>query len=560
LIMSPSLGKGSFRPLTIVDGAGADGEDVAAAESTVHGGRDSRPRVRWLCQQRAPGVRTASRMLCFVLGAGILLYALKTEHGVPSFFRLKSSQRPVDAAYPARPPPLPALPPTLSLPAFADPSAPRIAAPYGVHDAVESTPFEKLDECIRLMQSTPDACQEGVDGMHRAFVTSASSPSKHTLWFGPISTMPGEWISAWLPQQILDSLPTNPLAQAEGVLEFTADGVDETGVSLTFPPLHVHHIHVVRGTLFAAGSQQHYMETHGDYRRTERGYTTATPAGFCRVRGAEPLNVFAQFVDSRPSSSVAPSPLRFWLRVRFVLAPTPCTPIGKLLIWYPYTAACERDMLARYPVSPSPTLMWWTVTMASGGRIVPPAWLHSHRARLTGVLLLRGEQHPDSFGLGIANCTRAPTMLQAGVKTMQQAAPRWCEDVSALRAALMARAADELICHDNASTPMFFSERDGAQSYYYDRQGELLCAPHHFAAGERATVFAFTDAVWDAHMTQFPMHTILFMHLLPPEPFAPIRRDAFERVTTVSPLSYGVWDLSAGTSELRPALPFPEMA
>jgi hypothetical protein len=75
-----------------------------------------------------------------------------------------------------------------------------------VHDAVESTPFEKLDECIRLMQSTPDACQEGVDGMHRAFVTSASSPSKHTLWFGPIRTMPGEWISAWLPQQILDRL------------------------------------------------------------------------------------------------------------------------------------------------------------------------------------------------------------------------------------------------------------------------------------------------------------------------------------------------------------------
>ena len=151
-------------------------------------------------------------------------------------------------------------------------------------------------------------------------------------------------------------------------------------------------------------------------------------------------------------------------------------------------------------------------------------------------------------------------MQPAGVKTLQQAAPRWCEDVSALRAALMARAADELICHDNASTPMLFSERDGAQSYYYVRQGELLCAPHNFAAGERATVFAFTDAVWDAHMTQFPMHTILFMHLLPPEPFAPSRRDAFERVTTVSPVSYGVWDLSAGTSELRPALPFPEMA
>lgn len=79
-------------------------------------------------------------------------------------------------------------------------------------------------------------------------------------------------------------------------------------------------------------------------------YRTLTPDGYCRVRGRAPLGAFAQFVDARPAAADERpvAPLRFWLRIRFGLATAPCKPIGKLLVWYPFTHASSEDALMRY--------------------------------------------------------------------------------------------------------------------------------------------------------------------------------------------------------------------
>lgn len=49
-------------------------------------------------------------------------------------------------------------------------------------------------------------------------------------------------VSSWLPQALVGAA----LAEAEHVIEFTADGVGLDGAAMPFPPLHVHHIHLVR--------------------------------------------------------------------------------------------------------------------------------------------------------------------------------------------------------------------------------------------------------------------------------------------------------------------------
>ena len=140
-------------------------------------------------------------------------------------------------------------------------------AVYGVHSSVDTTPFDELIDCTNRirqhvhtgvhselnLEEIPSECK---DDMRTATLRSTSSLNEHTLYLGPIVTLPEQWVSAYIPQRIYDT----QLASIDRVIEFTGDGVDEDGAVLPFPPLHVHHIHVSRGSFDSDDREQ--LEQH----------------------------------------------------------------------------------------------------------------------------------------------------------------------------------------------------------------------------------------------------------------------------------------------------------
>ena len=201
------------------------------------------------------------------------------------------------------------------------------------------------------------------------------------------------------------------------------------------------------------------------------------------------------------------------------------------------------------------------MTIERAGRLVPPAWLHAHRARLTGILLLRGAHQPSDFGRAADGSGGLSASCQLDGRPE-------CASVAALREAIRAESARAggLICHDNETAPTYAVRRgvgaavvaggptSGPGATYYDRQGQLLCEPHAFEAAEQATVFAFTSARWAAAEEHFGMHTMLFTHFLPSN----ASTLDIERVSYAQPSnSYGVWDLPAGTFETMRNNPTP---
>jgi len=58
---------------------------------------------------------------------------------------------------------------------------------------------------------------------------------------GPFESRPGDWHSLGI---VYDEL----LQPSDRVVAFTADSVSAGGEPVGYPPLHMHHVHVMRGT------------------------------------------------------------------------------------------------------------------------------------------------------------------------------------------------------------------------------------------------------------------------------------------------------------------------
>ena len=334
-----------------------------------------------------------------------------------------------------------------------------------------------------------------------------------------------------------------PLLQEDDrIVRYAGDTLDATsGAPITYPPLHMHHIHIEREI-------PHFFETHGDYLLDgDSGYVTNLPAGTCVRHDGSDVTVLAHVNDVRFAHEVstghtamaadghtamaadghshvkrlqdaraASKPYRWFLRVRMELA-TPdyassCKPVDKVAFYYMYDKLTMTDVLGRYDAGNSTHIAFWPVQPQRAGRFIgESARIHAHRARYAGYLLVRGDHSLRSLtGLPDA-CT------QPGA-----ARPAACGSLAAARERVIEAAGERLLCQDDPKaasyTEMAADARGvgtGGPGVRYDRQGRIVCSDFPFESGETLTVFSFSTPVWAAELQTFPQHMILFGYAHP---------------------------------------------
>ena len=369
-----------------------------------------------------------------------------------------------------------------------------------------------------------------------------------SLLVGPFRSRVQEWHSITITAPLL--------RRGDRIVRFTGGAVRayDAITAIGYPPVHVHHLHVHHAL------ESHFFETHGDYLSAssaqhpaynmyENSYSLSSPpAGTCVVQDdAAPIEVDAQINDVRfstgtamagepsvePSADRRPSavrisrlealraaspPLTWYLRIAFdvqsdsgggsghaTALPPPCTPVHKLILGYPLDEHALADPLLRFDAGNRETLFTWTLTLPVSGRLAQPAWLHAHRARYGGYLLLRGA-HSVTELLSMQGDRRgALDNLRGSLPPSNRTAT--------VRAILLERAMrnGSLLCHDDPAEPTFVAraERGDGLGGIFDRQGRVVCEPFAFGASEVLTAVYLSRPVWATDLVPFPQHAQL---------------------------------------------------
>ena len=164
----------------------------------------------------------------------------------------------------------------------------------------------------------------------------------------------------------------------------------------------------------------------------------------------------------------------------------------------------KDEIYIRYIVPNTPSLVWYSGWMPSSGVMLPGAWLHSHRARYQGFLLLASSLHQMNFScpsFGIRNVSGEHAAVDDLRKTYDAF-----------------RSRGRVVCQDWATEPRGIQIWDvdaGVQSgRYFDRYGPPLdCdARWSFRRGDSWTVAGFTSARWDANRVNYPNHFAFFFY------------------------------------------------
>ena len=404
---------------------------------------------------------------------------------------------------------------------------------------------------------------ESAERCPRVHINATDTPSLREVLVGPITTRAGTWATVWLPFTLV--------RRGDRVVEFVGDAVSMLdGRTIPYPPLHLHHIHVSLQQP-GANAKVHWFETHGDYSRGEvTDYRTRLPDGYCveHPAGAE-LLVQAQVNDVRfrqeAAMSISPwsrvgakaevgaAPLVWALRIRFRLAPPPdvargvhaCRAASKLLLWHPLNHSSYGEHLWRYDVDNARSVWWWHLESPLDGQLLPPGWLHSHRARYAGIVLLDGAVDPFALsGLAAADCAASPPPSIARPNC----------SLPAVREAIVNGATRRVLCVDDPNVPTSLRvpwQPGSGLGGSYDRAGALNCRASRLRKGGALTVIAFSEARWGKEIERFPQHTMLFLYL----------RTAVDasRMEDVHPRrGYSRWRLDEGRVELLDAFYPPE--
>ena len=249
------------------------------------------------------------------------------------------------------------------------------------------------------------------------------------------------------------------------------------------------------------------------------------------------------------------------MRLLFRMSSRPsCQLANKLILWHPVDAIVRKEKLVRFSVGAVPAVRWWTGVLPRAGSILPEAWVHSHRGRYGGVLVVSGrhslwslagvpreclerletfEHLPTpargrraSDALSHPDCKAAANMSWAGLSA------------ASLRSHLLGRAeaSGSLICHDLPEVPVYLrlpAAADGSGGYH-DRAGQFQCATgRRFTAGEAWSVFYFSTPNFNPRMTSYLQHLLVMLRYVPAE--AP----PTSIVDEVFPAAFGMWDLGA---------------
>ena len=361
---------------------------------------------------------------------------------------------------------------------------------------------------------------------------------------GPFSSSVQQWYSIAASVALL--------RRGDRIIRYTGDAVhaSDAATPMSYPPLHVHHIHVRHPDTVKEDSG-HWWETHGDYARADGEYDyslASPPAGRCVVFDDDgPLAVDAQFNDVRFSTGTAmagdvqgsgqdegrsstddhasassstlgaAAPSYAWFfRVAFEVErrttsrDTPsCTPVHKLMLTYPVDEHALHDRLGRFDAGSGETVFVWTHKLPYGGTVAPPVHSHVHRARYAGHLLLRGEHTLAGLVGG-----RSGQSLSAFLASL----PATNRTATVRQLVLnRARADGTLLCSDDPSAPTFVSRPEGGDGMggVFDRRGRLECEPFSFGAGELVTVLLFSRPLWATELHVFPQHALMFIFYTP---------------------------------------------
>jgi hypothetical protein len=343
---------------------------------------------------------------------------------------------------------------------------------------------------------------------------------------GPFEIAPGEWLDVadvqveeamgWL--RVGDRLVSYV---SHGVITRDGKGFSGFAASLNYPPLYLHHVHVSNRHTF------HWWETHGDFMRLdpEEGkytYVREVPPGYCMIvdrTAMDPLTVSALLVDKRLTGP----PITFWLEVAFGLGTPTCKPLS--LVWFktplsrvlplkPWQrpppcpvaegAICREAQNAamlydRFLVAPAPSVAWYSVRMPISSRLLPGTWMHSHRARFLGLLVLRGRAAQSSPACKVL----------AGPWANYFEGHR-AEDDEALERARDAFefSHSDVLCRTDSRVADVVH---WANASHFERAGHLECKSNMiFAEGEELTIVIFTKPRWEPAVEIYPMHVDTF--------------------------------------------------
>lgn len=171
--------------------------------------------------------------------------------------------------------------------------------------------------------------------------------------------------------------------------------------------------------------------------------------------------------------------------------------------------------------------------MKDSGEIVGPAWIHSHRARHRGFLLVKGTHSMHSLtGVG-PDCAFSNDLA--------------CHDISAARQRVIENGGSLVVCRDYPEVPSFetITSRNGVVTYF-DRPGKFGCSPLSFTFGQNFTIFVFSGPVYhpgNTPNTIFPQHSMIFAYYRTRDSEG---RERFNRSNTIQQFAktYGVWEIA----------------
>ena len=307
------------------------------------------------------------------------------------------------------------------------------------------------------------------------------------------------------------------------VTVFAGQPVTSSGVVISMPPLFVHHLHVNK--LSPAHINFHYFETHADFAvgtdpdsfgegaSSALGYSRYMPSGYVMVVDRSALDIWGDVtVDDVRSKEANGTALEYYLEFAFRLAPPQLKLRPVSLFWmfqpcdglYHELSTSFGNGFNTFNVQAHDTLVWWSGVMPADGKLLPEnPWLHTHRARFAGFLLLKASLSALNF-----SCD------EFGVSEVSGEHSR-AADLTAIRARLMQ--SGQVVCYDDPTVADYItikgSPREGVAAGVYERQGRVRCTPWSFTRGERYSIFGFFKPRFRTIARHMGMHLALFLHV-----------------------------------------------